>query len=397
MPPQHHTFPEGFLWGSASSSHQVEGDNFYNDWWISEQKKKVPFSSYKATDHYNRFEEDFDIAQKLHQNAHRFSIEWSRIEPEEGRWNENEIRHYRRVLESIRARGMKTFVTLHHFTNPMWFVDKGGWANIKAPYYFAEYAKIVSQRLGDLIDFLVIFNEPMVYISQGFVRGVWPPFRKNNYFLSYKVFINLVKAHRMAYNEIHFDSPHIPIGVAQNVIDLQPRHKKNIIDIGLTKITDYLWNWSFLNFIKSECDFVGVNYYFHHHVHYRRSVENLKQPHEHSDLGWGIHPEGLLEVVQAVWTRYKKPIYITENGIADASDDKRASFIIDHLHYLHDAITQGAKVKGYFYWALTDNFEWERGFEPRFGLVEIDYKTLKRVSRPSSKVYSEICANNSLD
>jgi len=332
-------FPSGFLWGAATSAHQVEGNNFNNDWWLAEQEGRVDFKSGLACNHYELFEKDFDLASSLNQNAHRFSIEWSRVEPKDGFWDENEILHYRNVLLALKKRNLKSFVTLHHFTNPIWFMELGGWENSKAPEYFARFVSMVSERLGDLIDFYVTINEPLVYLSMGYENGTWPPFKKKHHLKTLKVFNNLVKAHKLAYLNIKKFNKQTQVGLAANLIDFQPRHKLSPVDWLISKAANYFWNEVFLNKVITQLDFIGVNYYFHSHIHTFPFIGKSKSGHDFSDLGWGIHPEGLYFVVKNL-KKYNRPIYITENGIADAKDEKRVFFTVGHLRFLHQTIQE---------------------------------------------------------
>jgi len=366
-------FPKNFYWGTATSAYQVEG-GIRNDW--SEAGGK--FDAGIACDHYNRYEEDFDLAEQMNNNAHRFSIEWARIEPEEGRFNLKEIEHYRKVIKALRIRAMEPFITLYHWTTPIWFAKKGGWLNKKAIDYFTRYVKFVVENLPD-VKFWIVLNEPMVYISHSFIKGEWPLFKKN-WFKAQKVLKQLVKVHKKAYKIIHEISPDSQVGIA----------KMNIYFQGILKpIGEYSWNKKFLKAIKNYQDFVGLNYYF------SRAWFGGFLGEQKTDLGWGIYPKGIYYVLKDL-KKYNKSIYITENGLADANDSRREDFIIQHLKWVHRAIKEEIDVRGYFHWSLIDNFEWDSRFEPRFGLIEIDYKTLKRIPRPSSKVYAEICKNNAI-
>ncbi len=394
-------FPKNFYWGAASSAHQVEGGNF-NDWteWEKKnavqlakkagsyyqewQQKKFPemlepqnYISGRACDHYHQFERDFEIAKDLNQNAHRFSIDWSRIEPEEGKFNQKEIEHYRQVLSVLKKRNLEPFVTLYHWPLPVWLAKKGGWLNPGTPQYFNRYVKILSENLFDLVNFWITINEPNVYTFNSFLRGVWPPQEKNllKYF---RVLKNLARGHQLAYRSLHLIDLGCQVGIAKNNIDF----KNN-------PIAKYYWNFYFLNKIRPEQDFIGLNYYI-----YNRLPKYQGLPV--SDLGWQIYSQGIYYVLKDL-KKYNLPIYITENGLADADDSRRVDFIKDHLKNIHQAIKKGVDVRGYFYWSLLDNFEWDKGFWPRFGLVEIDYKTLERKIRPSAFEYAQICKNNSLD
>ncbi len=393
-------FPKNFLWGTSTSAHQIEGGNV-NDWtfweksnalklanqaqkyWQLWQQKKFPemfessnYISGRAGNHYQKYEEDFDIAKLLNQNSHRFSIEWSRIEPKEGKIDEKEINHYREVILALKERNLEPFVTLYHWTLPKWLAEKGGWLNPMSPYYFERYVKIISEHLFDLTHFWMTINEPLIYAANSYLKGVWPPQEKKlGKFL--KVINNLAKAHQLAYQSLHLIDLDCQVGIAKNNI-----YFKN------NPLADYFWNKYFLNKIKREQDFIGLNYYFYKAW---TKIKNL----EISDLGWEIYPKGIYYLLQNL-KKYDLPIYITENGLADAKDVKRGNFIKKHLFWIHRAIQEKADVRGYFYWSLLDNFEWDKGFWPRFGLVEINYDNFERKIRPSAKIYAKICRENKL-
>lgn len=385
-------FPRGFLWGSATSAYQVEGGNENSDW---ESLDKLGINSDlpkagRACDHYRRFEEDFDLAKSLSQNAHRLSIEWARIEPEKGKFDEKEVEHYREVLQALRRRKIKPLVTLHHFTNPLWIADQGGWENPGTIGHFESYVRYVVTQLADFCDFWITVNEPWVYLSEGYLYRRWPP-EKRNPSAAYKVGKNMLQAHQAAYRLIHEiqggTRRHPPmVGIAYSMGHLRSpwEAKLNLA---------FLSERSFLKWAAVQ-DFIGINYY--------RSVtpavfgafglEELPR----TDVGWEIYPEGLYRVLVELKDR-NLPIYITENGIADAKDGMRANFIVDHLVSVWRALQEGVNVRGYFYWSLLDNFEWARGFGPRFGLVEVDYETMARAIRPSAQVYSRIAKRNALE
>jgi beta-glucosidase len=389
-------FPKSFLWGSAVSSYQVEGGIKNCDW-----SEKFPAG--KACDYYNRYEEYFDLAKDLNQNIHRFSIEWSRIEPEEGKFDRREIEHYRKTLLALRKRKIKSMVTIWHFSLPMWFAEKGGWQNSKSAEYFENYSRFVVEELDDLTDFWITINEPMIYVYLSYVIGRFPP-QKRNIFLVPAIFYNLVRAHKKAYKAIHNFNKKAKVGVAQNYSYVEPGNKKSY----LNKVASGAWNFFrnklFLELIKNHQDFLGVNYYFHERVNFSLSnlpligIENKIKGRngEVSDLEWEIFPEGIFYVLKFL-KEYNLPIYITENGLADAKDSRRAKFIRDHLKWIHKAINEeGLDVRGYLYWSLLDNFEWADGFEPRFGLVEMDYENMKTKIRPSAYEYAKICKNNAI-
>lgn len=378
-------FPNNFLWGSATSAYQVEGGIEDNDWAEAARLEKLPEAG-KASNHYNLYEKDFDIAKELNQNAHRFSIEWSRIEPEVGIFDQKEIEHYKSVLRALKERGIEPFVTIYHWPLPIWFGDRGGWLASDSDRIFARYVEKLANEFKGLVKYWITINEPLIYASAGFRKGTWPPFQKN-FFTFVKVTNQLAVAHRLAYERIKEIDPQAQIGVAKNNIFFEAND--NIFNKLAAKIASRFWNDRFLNSIAEHQDFIGLNYYFHKKF-------GDKKKYEKNDMGWDIYPKGIYKVLKHL-NKYGKPIYITENGIPDANDKKRGRFIKDHLKWVHKAIEEGVDVEGYFYWSLIDNYEWDKGFGPRFGLVEVDYSNFKREIRPSAFEYAKMCKNNGME
>ncbi|MFA6285725.1 MAG: glycoside hydrolase family 1 protein [Parcubacteria group bacterium] len=410
-------FPEGFLWGAATSAYQVEGGT-KNDWtewekknakrlareaktkWEEWQQKKFPemfdpqnYISGRACDHYDRYEKDLDIAKSLGHNAYRFSIEWSRIEPEEGRFDEKEIEHYREVIEAIRERGMEPFVTLWHWTNPNWLSAIGGPENKKFPIYFTRYVKYIAENLGECVNFWITLNEPTSVIANSYTKGDWPPQKKNTLSVL-RVYRNLSRAHNQSYKIIHNVFPKTKVSFSNIVPYLEPYKSNSFLDRATVRIFKYFAVDKFWNMTRWRNDFLAVQYYFHNLIKFPGKRKNKNE--SVSDLGWEIFPEGIYHILKDL-KKYNLPIYITENGIADVGDMKREKFIKDHLICVHKAIQEGVDVRGYFHWSLLDNFEWDKGFWPRFGLVEVDYKTMERKIRPSAWEYAKICKNNQLE
>ncbi len=397
-------FPKGFLWGAATSAYQIEGNNTNSDWWAWEHSPKREnqlkaqgknprdFYSGIACDSYNRYDEDFALAQHLNHNAHRLSVEWARIEPSEGNFSEEALEHYEKVLQSAKARGLSVFVTLQHYTLPAWFAKKGGFEKSENVANFVKYADIVSKRFAEYVDFWLTFNEPEMFSTLPYLLGMFPP-QKRRPLLSRRVAINVIHAHNRAYAVLKLNGPQ-PVSLAYHLSDLQPF---GIFGGLAAYFIDYYANKYILNRTIAKCDFIGVNYYFHHHVGLMGKRKHSHSGHDETDMHWGIHPEGLERVLLRL-KKYNKPIYITENGLADAKDEKREKYIKDHLSFIHSAIEKGADVRGYLYWSLIDNFEWAEGFWPRFGLVEIDRQDLlRRKVRFSATKYAEICKNNSME
>ncbi len=377
-------FPSGFLWGSATSSYQVEGGIENCDWARGAREGKVPPAG-KACDHYHLYEKDFDIAKSLRHNVHRFSIEWSRIEPQEGNFNDAEIEHYRSVLRALHARGLEPFVTLWHSTLPMWFEDMGGFENRKAVAIFARYCVYVIEKLGMEAKYWITINEPLVWASGGYRIAKWPPFQKNFYKFLF-VSEALISAHIAAYKAMKKIAPGIQIGIAKHNIFFDADGK--VWNKVLAAISRYFWNRRFLWKINAYQDFIGLNFYIHGRFGKRDECSK-------TEMGWDNLPIGIYHVLSEL-KRFKKPIYITENGISDAADKDRATYIQEHLRYVLQAIHEGLPVRGYFYWSLLDNFEWSFGYTRRFGLVKINFDTLERTIRPSAFVYKKICETNSL-
>lgn len=410
-------FPEGFLWGSATSSHQVEGgtNNQWSQWekenaerlaieaktkWKPWQQENFPamfekenYISGLACDHYNRYEHDFDIAKELGHNAHRFSIEWSRIQPEEGKFDEKEIEHYRKVLIALRERGLEPFVTLWHWTNPIWIEEKGGASSKQFAENFEKYTKRMAEEYGDLVKFWVTINEPMSVIPTCYLTGVWPP-QKKNPFLALRTYKTLSDAHMKAYDAIHAIAPTANVGFANIVAFFEPNNSDSFLDKAIVKIAEYFSNKKFLKMTKQKNDFLALQYYFHHKISFFKGRTNKNE--SVNDLNWEIYQEGIYHLLK--WMKeYNLPIYITENGLADAGDEKRDGLIKNGLYWMHKAISEGVDVRGYFYWSLLDNFEWDKGFWPRFGLVEVDFKSQERKIRPSALEYAKICKSNELE
>ncbi|OGN00816.1 MAG: hypothetical protein A3I26_00650 [Candidatus Yanofskybacteria bacterium RIFCSPLOWO2_02_FULL_43_10] len=399
-------FPEGFKWGSATSAHQIEGNN-HNDWSEWEKSRPPEFRSGKACDSYNRYEEDFDIAKKLNQNIHRFSIEWSRIEPKEGRFDHEAMHHYVNVVKALRERGIEPIVQLWHFTNPVWFAEKGGFLNVDSPEIFTRYVKYVVDNLKDRVGLWITFNEAAsIYSGFAYLNGQWPP-QHRNIFEYIKVRKNFIKAQALAYRTIKEIYT-----VPQSTLGLNNPTSHNV-EVGLVennafsalgnlwhekmigKLYNYQRNLYFWDKALPYYDFLGLNYY---HVDRRvpGSYRVLPKQDWMSEMGWETYPKGIYYRLMEL-KKFKKPIYVIENGIADSKDELRGRFIKEHLRWVWQAVHDGADVRGYLYWSLLDNFEWARGFKPRFGLVEIDYATFERKIRPSALEYAKICKANQLD
>lgn len=409
-------FPAGFLWGTATSAHQVEGDNVHNDWWAWEQQGRIRDGdrSGRACEWWEHAERDFDLARALHQNAHRLSVEWSRIQPAAGRWDDAALERYRQMLRGLRERGIEPMVTLHHFTNPVWFVERGGWEHPDAPGLFARYVERVVPSLSGFASLWCTVNEPISWIFSAYVNGSWPPGRQS-VGQGFAVARNLVRAHAAAYRIIHRVQPHAQVGFANYFRLFDPANPRSPLDRFIASQQDRALNWAFLEAVTTgrlrlllwraavpeaagTLDFLGVNYYTRDLVAFdsrqRRNLfgRNFHPPGcEMSDGGYGeVYPYGIYRVLSAA-SRFRKPIHITENGLPDADDDQRPRFIVTHLYQIWKALMEGVPVKGYYHWSLIDNFEWAEGWSLKFGLIAVDPVTQQRTLRPSARLYAEIC------
>ncbi len=417
-------FGRDFLWGASTSAYQVEG-NFADCNWsqfettLDEQgHPRIVHGERcgRAADHWNRYKEDIQLLKEMHLNAFRFSVEWSKIEPEEGVFVDSVLDHYEHVVDELRANGIEPFITLHHFTDPLWFDQKGGFERDDSPEILARFAAKVAGRLGSKIRFWSTINEPNVYAIEGYFRGTFPP-GEHDIQKAALVFQNLLRAHTACYQVIKKIRPDAQVGLLENIFVIDPAQPWNLLDVMLAhylnsalsvSVIDYL-NTGVFDFslpgtvsghfdsgVPGAFDFIGLNYYSRLQYHLAPFSEEkmvqtrLVPPEQLTDKGWEIYPEGIYRALHMISARTNKPIYITENGIADDSDRKRAAYIEDHLLLTNRAIRDGMNIRGYFYWSLMDNFEWVDGFDVRFGLYAVDFATQKRSLRNGSTKYKDI-------
>jgi len=417
-------FGEDFLWGASTSSYQVEGNCPNCNWAQFETTVDAQGRSRiargqrcgRAADFWNRCMEDIRLLKALHLNAFRFSVEWSKIEPEEGVFVDSVLDHYARLAHELRTSGIEPLVTLHHFTDPVWFDNTGGFERDDSPEIFARFADTVARRLGRDVRFWSTINEPNVYAVEGYFRGTFPP-GAHDPARAIVVIRNLLRTHTACYRVIKAVSPEAQVGLLVSIFVMDPPQSWNLADVVLAhylnrafsvSIIDYLTTGTmdfslpgvgsghFESGIPGAFDFVGLNYYSRLRFHLDLSREDkllqvLDVPRgELTDKGWEICPSGLYRALAMISSRTSKPIYITENGIADDSDMKRAGFIEDHLLVANRALRDGMNVKGYFYWSLMDNFEWGDGFDVRFGLYAVDFATEQRTLRKGSLAYLDV-------
>ena len=417
-------FPRGFLWGSATSSHQVEGNNTNNQWWAWEQQPGRIHEGQKsglACDWWGgRWREDLDRAAQAGQNAHRLSIEWSRVQPTPDHWDESAIDHYREIMQGMLERGMMPMVTLHHFSDPLWFVEQGGWEDCpQVVQYFTAYTNKVVEALRNYVNLWVTINEPDVFTANGYILGAFPP-GKTDLTAAFSVMSNMVRAHASAYHAIHAQQPEARVGLAHHYRPFTPARRWNPLDRLVTGLQDGVFNRFFAEAAhtgrlryplwtrqmpeaKGTQDFLGLNYYTDEIVAFAPTLpgEAFARRYFHpgaelSSTGFiANRPEGFWQALK--WANsFGLPIIITENGVEDPGDDLRRRYLIHHIHQLWRAVNFNYPIKGYFHWSLLDNFEWERGWSQRFGLWEVDPESQARRKRPSVDLYAEICHENGL-
>lgn len=403
-------FPNGFLWGTASAAHQVEGDNRNCDWWEFEQEAgRIAHGDRSgiACDHYHRYHEDFAMLRELNQNAHRLSIEWSRIEPVEGEFDSRQVRHYRDVIADLREQGMTPMVTLHHFTSPLWFVRKGGWAAPDSSRAFLRFVNHAVDQLGDLVELWCTINEPGIYAGQGWLTGEFPPGRRGDLRGVYQVTSNMHRAHELAYAAIKRRSPDAQVGLSHHKFLMLPASNHRRDRMAAATAQAFLDRWpvapgSWKRIVEASSDFVGIAHYwaqlcaFDPRLPRQQFIRRTNPPGlPVTDMGWSSDPKWMRTVLDEL-RLLGKPIYVTENGLASNDDTWRERYIVDVLNEVRLAIDDGVDVRGYFHWTNMDNFEWARGYGARFGLIAVDRKTLERTVKPSAGVYARIAAANSL-
>jgi beta-glucosidase len=410
-------FPPDFLWGTATSSYQVEGNNRNNDWWAWEQEGGHVLHDQRcglACNWWENAEADLDRAAEMGINAHRISIEWSRVEPEPSVFDEQALDRYRQILQAMHERGIEPMVALHHFCNPLWLVEKGDFSSDIVVDYFQRYTAKVVAALGDLVPKWLTLNEPMVYVFMRYLSEGSPPPKQRGVFAAVAALRNLLRCHAAAYHTIKELYPEAQVGVAKNMPVFQAVPGGGVLAKWTATQIDGLYNDSWwdslqtgkvkrpfgggrIKHLAGSFDFVGINYYTRYYVKFppgrQGVVHDWGDEAVVSDGGYGeVYPAGLFQMIKRVLP-YQKPIYITENGLPDQADRLRPAFLLTHLREVWRAISFCFPVMGYYHWSLVDNFEWDRGWTQRFGLIEMNPETQVRTLRQSGRLYQEICQN----
>ncbi len=414
------TFPRNFLWGAATSAHQVEGGCTNNNWFAFESSNDASGrpriaggqKAGNACRHWERFREDIRLLKEMGLNAYRFSVEWSKIEPEEGVFDESALTHYEEVVDALLGAGIVPMVTLHHFTNPLWFERRGGFLLKDSPDVLARFGRKVYERLADRVPWWCTINEPSVYAANGYVTGEFPP-AQHSFTNAGCVLGNMMRAHTRMYEACKERNAVPQIGLATNIFIYEPDRRFHPMDIIAARLAHKNMNREIFRYLvhgemdfhfpfmvrervhgmhPDAFDFVGLNYYTRFHLRFAMGEAGYVRQVLHApadrvtDMGWEIYPEGLAGALRMVAAWTQKPILVTENGLADDSDTKRPGFFRDHLHVLAEVLKAGVDVRGYFCWSLLDNFEWALGYSKRFGLYHVDFATQQRTMRKGSGV-----------
>lgn len=407
------TFPADFVWGAATAAHQVEGGNWNSDCWALEHAKPSFFAepSGDACDHAARYEDDISILSGLGLNAYRFSIEWARVEPEEGAFSDIALDHYKRVIEACWRRNVQPIATFHHFTNPRWVARQGGWQSDRFPDWFARYAERAAQALAPELAYACTINEINLPDSMApLMRRLAEKQPQHTVAgeaalgASLKSFFlfaggegyaqRAVAAHTRARDAIKAAAPHVPVGMTMSIqeceaADTEPARAA----MAAYKQLAYA---PFYEAAKGD-DFLGVQTY----TRVRFGADGKATRHPPSDveltqMGYEYRPEALAVACRYAWAATGVPLLVTESGIAAGDDARRAAFIRSALQGVQAVIGDGVDVRGYVYWTLLDNFEWMYGYAPTFGLVGVDRRTMARAIKPSAALLGEIARANAM-
>lgn len=414
--------PKNFFIGASTAAHQVEGNNIYSDFWTMEQMEYSSFSepSLDAVEHYHHFKEDIELLAEAGLNAYRFSIEWARIEPERGRYDEAEIAHYREVLECCRANGVEPIVTMHHFSSPKWLIAQGGWESEATNDAFAGYCAYVVERLGAYMHYVCTINEANMGLQMAAIVARYKKLmQKSASAANIQVGVNMenpvaermkkqalenlqifgteqpqiflgerteegdkliMRAHQAAKAAMKHIRPELQIGITLSLHDIQPI-------AGGEKRAQEEWKAEFVHYIPyiKDDDFLGVQ-------NYTRTIMGPEGA-ELTQMGYEFYPQALGNVIRAAYKELPIPILITENGIGTENDERRIEFIKEALAGVESCAAEGIPMLGYLHWSLLDNFEWQKGFSKTFGLIAVDRKTQKRYPKESIQVLGRYTAS----
>jgi beta-glucosidase len=386
------TFPEGFLWGTATAAHQIEGGNVNNDWWAWEHNPDsgCAESSGDACDSLFRWPDDIELVASMGLGAYRFSLEWSRIEPAEGEFSVSALDHYRRICAACRERGIAPVVTFHHFTTPTWLTKRGGWEAADAPDVFARFVARVGAHFGDLIGWACTINEINLIGVMGYALGSSPPGVKDDFVRHLAVNDVMVRAHRQAVDALRSGPGAFPVGLTLSMDEM-------VADPGGEEVlaaAQEILEDRFMRACEGD-DFIGVQCYSR--VHFGPEGQAPNEPGVPlTQMGYEYWPQGVEHCARRAAAIASVPVLLTESGIATDDDTERTAYIAEVLRGVRRALDDGVDIRGYFVWSLLDNFEWSLGFRPKFGLHSIDPKTFARRPKPSASWFGAVARANAL-
>lgn len=401
---------ENLLLGAAAAATQIEGGDQNHNWydWYRQGYIKDDADPSVATEHWERWREDLALMKELGIQCYRMGLEWSRVEPMDGFFDEKAIARYREEIQALKDAGIPVLLTLHHFSNPIWLEEKGGFAVRDNITYYLRYVRKMVECLGDLVSEYITINEPNVYAFNGYFEGSWPPGRKSFLEMS-RVMTNMAAAHIEAYGlirktRLEMGFKDTKVGFANHLRVFAPKDPENPLHRFWCARVEALFQGSLTRAMCTGrtafpigkhpsivpgryCDFLGINYYTRSTV--SGPADGVAEGRPVNDLGWEIYPEGIAEVCRKMYELVQKPIYITENGVCDNTDGFRARYIAEHLRVLCES---GLPVERYYHWCFCDNWEWVEGNSARFGLVHVDYEDQSRSVKRSGRFYQRVIA-----
>ncbi|MDD3475083.1 MAG: family 1 glycosylhydrolase [Candidatus Dojkabacteria bacterium] len=390
-------FPKNFYWGASTSAHQVEGGltNNWSKWELKHSKEasehyknnrphwyKMSEENYKdachpdnyisgiACDSYNQYKEDVKVLKELGLNAYRFSVDWSRIEPKKGEFSEEGIQYYKKLVKELRKNNIEPFLTCWHWPIPLWLEEEGGLESKNIVKYFKRYVEFLVKNLGEDVKYWMTINEPIVISTASYLISNWPPQKRSIFTFNKITFGKLVDMHKEAYKVIKEYDANLQLGIAKNN-SYEESYNNNPINKLITRVHRYFNNFRYLGLVHNHLDYIGLNFYFHNKI----GIKGVRNDNDKvNDMGWWMKPKSIYYVIKEVWDRYHLPICITENGVADREDKYREWWLDKTMEALEMSLKEGVDLRGYMHWSLLDNFEWDSGYWPRFGLAARDRK-----------------------
>lgn len=389
----HIDFPDGFIWGTAAAAHQTEGSNWNNDWWAWEHNPESPCvePSGDACDHYFRYPDDIALLADLGFGAYRFSLEWSRIEPEEGEWSGAQLDHYRRMIATCREHGLMPVVTFHHFTNPRWVARDGGWENPATVERFTRYCEHATAALGDEIGIACTLNEPNVVAMLGYVLGLFPP-GATDFDRYAKANELLVRGHERSREAIKAGPGDFPVGLTLSMSDwyAEPGGEQTM-RLARASMEDV-----YLESARAD-DYIGAQMYTRLDFGADGMPVEARPGQRRTIMGYEFWPQSCEATIRYAAEKTGVPVIVTENGIATADDAERVEYVTEALRGVRRCLDDGIDVRGYFYWSCLDNFEWALGYAPTFGLIGVDRATQQRTVKPSARWLGAVARANRVD